>query len=472
MFYTGTFHPGNADDSKSAAACSAACLKLGTCVAMTFSQRPDNPCELYTSITPHENPSTGTVGAVKCAAGGTNPATCGHFDPTPVPGPPGPPGPSLPPGIRYHGVMEGLQERPQNVNTCCEGQGTRAFGSLPEYIWSIDSANSSFYINMFAASTLTVNATVSAGTGGAPAPVTPAPTPPPAGVVPGPAPPLSWSLVATGGTFPGDKRSAAKVVDTLEQCQALCIGSTGADDNQMCMAVSFKALNGPPPPPPRKACSSNCEMVEVSGGYHTGSYNETQTSDIRNLTACKAACLADEACVELTWVERPVDPCVLYQTIYADIATGAAGWVKCDAGSTDPNKCAAISAGHGPAGASNCVLYQALDMSHQVMQKGGATKAPGTNTYMLHGRRVQVQHDYPAADALSVAAAESATRSTAAQVTPVQVAMATRFPYNNDVRISLTWADKSVAAVKAAVNLRIPSWLNVPLTTIAVHTPR
>ena len=33
--------------------------------------------------------------------------------------------------------MEGVQERPQNVNTCCEGQGTRAFGSLPEYIYSL-----------------------------------------------------------------------------------------------------------------------------------------------------------------------------------------------------------------------------------------------------------------------------------------------------------------------------------------------
>jgi hypothetical protein len=44
-----------------------------------------------------------------------------------------PPGPSLPPGIRYHAVMEGVQEHPNNGNTCCEGQGTRLFGSMPEY---------------------------------------------------------------------------------------------------------------------------------------------------------------------------------------------------------------------------------------------------------------------------------------------------------------------------------------------------
>ena len=45
--------------------------------------------------------------------------------------------PTLPPGIRYHSPMEGVLEHPQNVNTCCEGQGTRLFGSLPEYLYSV-----------------------------------------------------------------------------------------------------------------------------------------------------------------------------------------------------------------------------------------------------------------------------------------------------------------------------------------------
>jgi len=40
--------------------------------------------------------------------------------------------PTLPPGIRYHSPMEGKLEHPNNVNTCCEGQGTRMFGSMPE----------------------------------------------------------------------------------------------------------------------------------------------------------------------------------------------------------------------------------------------------------------------------------------------------------------------------------------------------
>jgi DUF1680 family protein len=469
MYYLGKFHP-DAAGATSATACSAACLKLKSCVAMTYSKRPADPCELYTSITPVKEESDGTVGAVKCAASGTKVATCGHFDPKV---PPPPPGTGLPPGIRYHGVMEGLQERPQNVNTCCEGQGTRAFGSLPEYIWSVTPSDG-LYINMFAASTLTYNATVTVGTGGTAAPAMAPPTPPPPGVVPGPKPALSWSMVAKDGVFPGDKHASAARVATLADCQALCEGSTGADDNQMCMGVAFKPQQGPPPPPPHKACTSNCVMVEVKNGYHTGAYNETQTKDIKDLASCKAACLKDEACVQLTFVNRSVDPCVLYQTIYADISTDATGWVKCDAGSTDPNKCAVIS-GHSPASSSNCELYQALDMSHQVMQKGGASKAPGTNTYMLHGRRVKVQHDYPtsagAVSTMAAAAAAAAETPTGSKsmITPVRFAMATQFPYENDVNITVSWVETSATSVNATVNLRIPSWLNAPLTTITVN---
>ena len=339
----------------------------------------------------------------------------------------------------------------------------RVFGSLPEYIYSL--SDSGFYINMFSESTLTYNATVAAGSGGSPAPAPAAPTPPPAGVVSGPAPPLSWSIVAKDGTFPGDKHSASARVDTLEECKALCEGSTGADDNQMCMAVAFKPAVGPPPPPPRKVCTSNCVMVEVKGGYHAGAYNQTQTKDITDLASCKAACMKDEACVQLTFVTRPADPCVLYQSIYADIETGAAGWVKCDAGSTDPDKCAAISTGHGPADTSNCVLYQALDMSHQVMQKGGPAKAPGTDTHMLHGRRVKVQHDYPAAAPLE----NIEPKARADKITPIQFAMSTEFPFDNKVEIKVSWEETGVTAVKATLHLRIPSWLEAPLETVTIN---
>ena len=55
--------------------------------------------------------------------------------------------------IRYHAVMQGKKESPaSDNNTCCEGQGTRLFGSLPEYIYSI--AVDGLYVNLFEPSTI------------------------------------------------------------------------------------------------------------------------------------------------------------------------------------------------------------------------------------------------------------------------------------------------------------------------------
>ena len=56
-----------------------------------------DPCILYSSLTrqvtkEHHNPTTG---AVKCAAGSTAAATCGHFSPDPPPPPAGCGGGSL-----------------------------------------------------------------------------------------------------------------------------------------------------------------------------------------------------------------------------------------------------------------------------------------------------------------------------------------------------------------------------------------
>jgi len=58
-------------------------------------------------------------------------------------------------GIRYYNVLADHKDTdhfPYShcMNTCCEGQGTRLFGSLPEYIYSI--ADDGIYINLFAAS--------------------------------------------------------------------------------------------------------------------------------------------------------------------------------------------------------------------------------------------------------------------------------------------------------------------------------
>jgi DUF1680 family protein len=55
-------------------------------------------------------------------------------------------------GVRYHARMEGAKENPQAINTCCEGQGTRLLGSLPEYIYS--TAIDGLYVNLYEPSTI------------------------------------------------------------------------------------------------------------------------------------------------------------------------------------------------------------------------------------------------------------------------------------------------------------------------------
>ena len=42
-------------------------------------------------------------------------------------------------GFRYHTILEGEKEKGAHENTCCEGQGTRLIGSLPEHVFSLAS---------------------------------------------------------------------------------------------------------------------------------------------------------------------------------------------------------------------------------------------------------------------------------------------------------------------------------------------
>lgn len=55
-------------------------------------------------------------------------------------------------GIRYHTNLVGHMEKATRINTCCEGQGTRLLGSLPEHIYSI--APDGIYVNLFEPSTI------------------------------------------------------------------------------------------------------------------------------------------------------------------------------------------------------------------------------------------------------------------------------------------------------------------------------
>ena len=55
-------------------------------------------------------------------------------------------------GFRYHALLVHHKEKPTHMNTCCEGQGTRLIGSLPEHIYSL--ASDGLYVNLFEPSTI------------------------------------------------------------------------------------------------------------------------------------------------------------------------------------------------------------------------------------------------------------------------------------------------------------------------------
>ncbi|MCE5345776.1 MAG: glycoside hydrolase family 127 protein [Bacteroidales bacterium] len=59
-------------------------------------------------------------------------------------------------GIRYHAVLADHKDvnnrQPFSMSTCCEGQGTRMIGALPEFIYSV--AGDGVYVDLFASSTI------------------------------------------------------------------------------------------------------------------------------------------------------------------------------------------------------------------------------------------------------------------------------------------------------------------------------
>ena len=64
-------------------------------------------------------------------------------------------------GIRYFAVMHGTKAAPDGAQaTCCQGQGSRLFGGLPEYVYSTRTAENGsvvLYINLFAAASIVVD---------------------------------------------------------------------------------------------------------------------------------------------------------------------------------------------------------------------------------------------------------------------------------------------------------------------------
>lgn len=63
-------------------------------------------------------------------------------------------------GIRYFARLDGFKDSShqpgthQAMNTCCEGQGTRAYGSIPEHLYSF--ANDGLWVDLYAASEVTL----------------------------------------------------------------------------------------------------------------------------------------------------------------------------------------------------------------------------------------------------------------------------------------------------------------------------
>ena len=55
-------------------------------------------------------------------------------------------------GLRYHTILEGTKEKATRINTCCEGQGTRLIGSIPEHIYSLTADG--LYLNLFEPSSI------------------------------------------------------------------------------------------------------------------------------------------------------------------------------------------------------------------------------------------------------------------------------------------------------------------------------
>jgi hypothetical protein len=131
-------------------------------------------------------------------------------------------------------------------------------------------------------------------------------------------------------------------------------------------AAVLPLLPPPPPPPPPSKCSSKCTMLELPAGrYFSGRFNQSEHAGVKTLAGCKAACLAEQACLQLTWVARPQFPCVLYTEIEKTVVPvgGVQSWVKCVAGSEDAAKCAATNPdGPVPSGPATPGLLQAAPM--------------------------------------------------------------------------------------------------------------
>eukprot|EP00662_Eupelagonemidae_sp_cell21_P020855 gene20855-14578_t len=240
---------------------------------------------------------------------------------------------------------------------------------------------------------------------------------------------MGWTRVALdgwhGGAYcagdPPAPGACPRGVTSLAECKARCIASAHP---YMCMGKGNFKGGG------RGAAGT--------GAFHAGRFNETQTAAVTTLDGCKAACIADAACVQLTWAQRPKDPCVLYQTIYAQMETvpGAVGWVKCAQGAKGPG-CATVT-------------------------PGGPSPSPTSPASAAAGR---VQRDWVPAPPTPPAPPAAPGNGSA------EWAAVTAFPHDNAVALRVSWADPAVRAVSVALRVRVPGWLTAPLPVLLNGAP-
>jgi hypothetical protein len=57
-------------------------------------------------------------------------------------------------GIRYFSNMDGVKEDATHIGTCCEGQGTRLYGSLNEHLFSTVAGGAGIYVDIYAPSSI------------------------------------------------------------------------------------------------------------------------------------------------------------------------------------------------------------------------------------------------------------------------------------------------------------------------------
>jgi len=57
-------------------------------------------------------------------------------------------------GIRYFSNLDGTKEDATHIGTCCEGQGTRLYGSLNEYLFSTVAGGAGIYVDIYAPSSI------------------------------------------------------------------------------------------------------------------------------------------------------------------------------------------------------------------------------------------------------------------------------------------------------------------------------